>query len=43
MDPERSLVVVCLTNRVYFGRANGPQIIAFRRQLHALVAQAFPL
>ncbi|MCC6801867.1 MAG: beta-lactamase family protein [Anaerolineae bacterium] len=33
IDPQEQLVVACMTNRVYYGRANDG-IIAFRRSLH---------
>ncbi len=33
IDPQERLVVACMTNRVYYGRAN-EGIIAFRRALH---------
>ena len=36
IDPEQDLIVVCLTNNVYFGREKRG-IIAFRRALHDLV------
>lgn len=39
VDPERELVVVCLTNRVYAGRTN-PGIDELRIALHAAVARA---
>jgi CubicO group peptidase (beta-lactamase class C family) len=39
IDPERSLVVACLTNRVYYGRdASG--ILAFRVALHRALVEA---
>ena len=38
IDPERQLVVACLTNRVYPGRAK-PGIHAFRRAIHDLLAE----
>jgi CubicO group peptidase (beta-lactamase class C family) len=41
VDPDRSLVVACLTNRVWAGRANG-RIVPFRVALHQLLAEAFP-
>lgn len=42
VDPERQLVVSCLTNGVYFGRQqHAPH--AFRRQLHDLLAQYLTL
>jgi CubicO group peptidase (beta-lactamase class C family) len=34
IDPEKRLVVACLTNRVYPGRANHDGIHAFRRAIH---------
>ncbi len=39
IDPERKLVVACLTNRVYPGREK-PGIHAFRRALHDAIVQA---
>lgn len=39
MDPERALIVACLTNRVYPGRAR-PGIEAFRRAVHDVLVQA---
>ncbi|MFN8531821.1 MAG: serine hydrolase domain-containing protein [Anaerolineae bacterium] len=33
IDPEQQLVVACMSNRVYYGRANDG-IIAFRKALH---------
>ncbi len=39
VDPERALVVACLTNRVYPGRAR-PGIEAFRRAVHDALVQA---
>jgi CubicO group peptidase (beta-lactamase class C family) len=36
IDPARQLIVILLTNRVYFGRAN-TAIIDFRPQLHNLI------
>jgi CubicO group peptidase (beta-lactamase class C family) len=39
VDPQRELVVSCLTNGVYLGRAaHAPH--AFRRELHDLLAQS---
>jgi CubicO group peptidase (beta-lactamase class C family) len=41
VDPERRLVVACLTNAVYPGRNRpGPGIYEFRREIHTLLAQA---
>lgn len=40
IDPERELVVACLTNRVYPGR-DKPGIHPFRRTLHDLIAESF--
>ncbi|MBI5305231.1 MAG: serine hydrolase [Chloroflexi bacterium] len=37
MDPTRDLVITCLTNRVYYGRANADAIGAFRVALHRAV------
>ena len=39
IDPERALVVACLTNRVYPGRAR-PGIEAFRRAVHDVLVKA---
>lgn len=39
IDPARELVVVCLTNRVYYGR-DSQGIIAFRVALHRAVVEA---
>ena len=39
VDPRRALVVVLLTNRVYFGR-DGERIARFRLQVHRAVAAA---
>ncbi len=39
IDPERALVVACLTNRVYPGRAK-PGIEAFRRAVHDAIVKA---
>jgi CubicO group peptidase (beta-lactamase class C family) len=36
IDPEQELVVVCLTNNVFFGRGK-PGLLEFRRQLHDLI------
>ncbi len=41
IDPEKSLVVGCLTNRVYPGR-EGQGILAFRPEIHTLIAQGLP-
>jgi CubicO group peptidase (beta-lactamase class C family) len=38
IDPERELVIACLTNRVYPGR-DKPGIHAFRRTLHDCFAE----
>lgn len=40
IDPQRSLVVACLTNRVYMGR-HKPGIETFRPALHNLLARYF--
>ena len=41
VDPERGLVVACLTNAVYPGRNRpGPGIYEFRREIHSILAQA---
>ncbi len=39
IDPERDLVVACLTNRVYYGRDAGG-ILAFRVALHRAVVES---
>ncbi len=39
IDPERDLVVACLTNRVYYGR-NAGGILAFRVALHRAIIAA---
>ena len=39
IDPQRSLVVACLTNRVYYGR-NAGGILAFRVALHRVIVEA---
>ncbi len=39
MDPQRALVVACLTNRVYYGR-NAGGIIGFRAALHRAIVAA---
>jgi CubicO group peptidase (beta-lactamase class C family) len=41
IDPERELVVVCLTNRVYPGR-HYPGFEVFQENFHTLIAQGFP-
>jgi len=38
IDPDRALVVACLTNRVYPGR-DRPGIHAFRRAAHDVIAE----
>jgi serine-type D-Ala-D-Ala carboxypeptidase len=40
IDPMRDLVVVCLTNRVYYGRNNADTLGAFRVALHRVVCEA---
>ncbi len=40
VDPARDLTVACMTNRVYYGRDNAAQIMAFRVALHRAVCQA---
>lgn len=40
IDPPRELVVACLTNRVYYGRANAEAIGAFRVALHRAIIAA---
>jgi serine-type D-Ala-D-Ala carboxypeptidase len=39
VDPERELVIACLTNRVYYGRGNPDGISAFRVALHRAVCE----
>lgn len=39
VDPQRALVVACLTNNVYYGRLK-PGLYEFRRALHTAVAAA---
>lgn len=39
IDPMRELVVACLTNRVYHGRANASAIGAFRVALHRALCE----
>ena len=39
IDPQRELAVVCLTNRVYYGR-NASGILAFRVALHRAIVAA---
>jgi CubicO group peptidase (beta-lactamase class C family) len=41
IDPERRVVVACLTNRVYDGR-DPAGISAFRTALHDLIAEGYP-
>lgn len=41
VDPQRQLSVACLTNRVYYGRANVDT--AFRLGLNRILADEFPL
>lgn len=41
VDPERALIVVLLTNRVYFGRNNADAIHALRLRVHTAVGAAF--
>ncbi len=40
VDPDRGLVVACLTNRVYYGR-DAAGILAFRVALHRAIVEAF--
>lgn len=40
IDPGRSLVIACLTNRVYSGKDNANEIAAFRIALHRAATQA---
>lgn len=39
VDPERALVIACLTNNVYYGRLK-PGLYEFRRALHTALAAA---
>ena len=41
VDPDRGLVVACLTNRVWHGRAN-EAIRGFLARLHSLLAETLP-
>lgn len=41
VDPQRDLIVVLLTNRVYFGRDNGDAIHDLRLRVHNAVGSAF--
>lgn len=41
IDPQRDLVVALMTNRVYGGR-DKPGILQLRREIHDLIAGAFP-
>jgi CubicO group peptidase (beta-lactamase class C family) len=41
IDPDRGLLVVLLTNRVYYGR-DAEGIVAFRPRLHEAVVEALP-
>jgi CubicO group peptidase (beta-lactamase class C family) len=43
VDPERNLVVACLTNRVYPGREKHEGIHEFRRAIHHLIAKSADL
>lgn len=43
VDPERELVVVCLTNRVYDGREDSEGIARFRVALHEAVVKALAI
>ncbi|MGC9336384.1 MAG: serine hydrolase domain-containing protein [Anaerolineae bacterium] len=38
--PRHDLVVVLLTNRVYYGRDDGEAVVTFRHQLHRTIAAA---
>ena len=39
VDPERELLVVLLTNRVYYGRSNAAEILALRQAVHEAVSR----
>lgn len=39
IDPARDLVVACLTNRVYYGRANADALAGFRVALHRAIVE----
>lgn len=41
IDPERELVVICLTNRVYYGRQDSEGIARFRAALHTAVVETW--
>jgi len=38
MDPQRDLVIACLTNRVYYGRNNATEIAQFRFEMHKIIS-----
>jgi len=38
VDPQRELLVVLLTNRVYYGRSNAAEILALRQAVHDAVS-----
>jgi CubicO group peptidase (beta-lactamase class C family) len=38
VDPERELLVVLLTNRVYYGRSNAAEILVLRQAVHDAVS-----
>ena len=40
VDPQRELLVVLLTNRVYYGRSNAAAILALRQAVHESVSQS---
>jgi len=39
VDPERELLVVLLTNRVYYGRSNAAEILTLRQAVHEAVSR----
>jgi CubicO group peptidase (beta-lactamase class C family) len=39
VDPQQELLVVLLTNRVYYGRGNAAEILALRQAVHEAVSQ----
>jgi len=41
IDPEKALICVLLTNRVFFGRSNAKDIYNFRIQVHTAIGAAF--
>jgi len=38
LDPQREIVIACLTNRVYYGRSNAEAIGSFRVMLNQVIA-----